>query len=254
MIMKRSWYLGDFNITLREIIASVTIVAVMFLIGFVIAGKIEVHQMDKNAEYNKAVHITDPAMFRYGMDTNLGNAFVYGDLQAVDPVTFPELGGDFLYVEKVEEHYVKHTRTVTKTRTKSNGETEEYEEEEEYSTWDYYDSWEKRSQKIRFCGIEFDYDKIKRPGSRYIKTEQSFLSDIRFVYSGCQTKYSGTIYTDLRDNTMSDGSHFYQNQDIDKTIDQLTSGFGTVMFWIFWIVLTCGAVFGFYYLDNRWLE
>jgi hypothetical protein len=254
MIMKRSWDFGNFEITSREIIASVTIVAVMLMIGFVIAGKLEAHQMDKNAEYNKAVHITDSAIFQYGMDTDLGNAFVYGKLQAVDPVNFTELGGDYLYVEKVEEHYVKHTRTVAKTRTKSNGETEEYEEEEEYSTWDYYNSWEKYSQKIRFCGIEFDYGKIKRPGSRYIKTEQSFLTDIRFVYSGCKAEYTGTIYTDLRDNTMSSGSHFYQDQDIDETVDQLTSRFGTVMFWIFWIVLTGGVVFGFYYMDNKWLE
>ncbi len=252
--MKRSWDFGDFEITLREIIASVSIVAVMLIIGFVIAGKIEAYQMDKNAEYNKAVHITDAEMFRYGMDTSLGNAFVYGDLQAVDPVTFPELGGEYLYVEKVEEHYNQHTRTVTKTRTNSKGETETYEEEEVYYSWDYYDRWEQHSKKIRFCGIEFDYGKIKRPGSKHIKTEQSFLSDIRFVYAGCQIRYTGTIYANLRDNTMSNGSYFYQNQDIDETVNQLTSRFGTVMFWIFWTILIVGAISGFCYLDNRWLE
>lgn len=252
--MRKSWDFGDFKITLREIIASVAIVAVMILIGFVIAGKIETHQIDKNAEYYKAVHITDSEMFQYGMNTNLGNAFVYGSLSAVDPVTFPELGGEYLYVEKVEEHYNRHTRMVTKTKTNSKGETETYEEEEVYYSWDYYDSWEQHSEKISFCGIEFDYSKIKCPGSRYIKTEQGFLSNIRFVYFGCLTKYDGTIYTDLRDNTMSDGSHFYQNQNIDETVKQLTTGYGTVMFWLFWIVLTGGAVFGFCYLDNRWLE
>jgi hypothetical protein len=252
--MKRSWDFGDFEITLREIIASVTIVAVMLLIGFMIAGKIEAHQMDKNAEYYKAVHITDSSMFEYGMNTSIGNAFVYGDLEAVDTVTFPEIGGEYMYVEKVEEHYNRHTRMVTKTRTNSKGETETYEEEEVYYSWDYYDSWEQHSQKIRFCGIEIDYGKIKRPVSRYIKTEQGFLSDKRFVYSGCQTKYTGTIYTDLRNNTMSDGVHLYQDQDIGEVIDQLSSGLGTVMFWIFWIILTGGIVFGFYYLDNRWLE
>ncbi len=252
--MKRSWDFGGFEITLREIVASVTIIAVMLMFGFVVSGKIEALQMDKNAEYYKAVHITDPVMFRYGMDTGLGNAFVYGDLEAVDTVTFPEIGGEYMYVEKVEEHYNRHTRMVTKTRKNSKGETETYEEEEVYYSWDYYDSWKQHCQNIRFCGVEFDYGKIKRPGSRYIKTEQGFLSDIHFVYSGCQTKYTGTIYTDLRDNTMSDGSHFYQNQEIDKTVDQLTAGFGTVMFWIFWVALTGGVVLGFYYMDNRWLE
>lgn len=252
--MRKSWDFGDFEITLREIIASVAIVAVMILIGFVIAGKIETHQIDKNAEYYKAVYISDSDMFQYGMNTNLGNAFVYGSLSAVDPVTFPELGGEYLYIEKVEEHYNRHTRMVTKTRTNSKGETETYEEEEVYYSWDYYDSWEQHSQKILFCGIEFDYSKIKLPGSRYIKTDQGFLSNVRFVYSGCQIKYVGTIYTNLRNNTMSDDSHFYQNQDIDETVDQFTSGFGTVMFWLFWVILTGGAVLVFCYLDNRWLE
>lgn len=252
--MKRSWDFGDFEITLREIIASISIVAVMLLIGFVISGKIEAHQMDKNAEYNKAVHITDSKMLQYGMDTNLGNAFVYGDLQAVDPVTFPELGGEYLYVEKDEEHYNRHTRMVTKTRTNSKGEIETYEEEEVYYSWDLYDSWEENCPKILFCGVEFNYGKIKRPGSEYIKTEQNFLSNVRFVYYGCSTEYTGTIYTFLKDGTITDSSEFYVNTDIENALKQKTSGIGLGLFWIFWIILTGGAMFGFYYLDNRWLE
>lgn len=39
-------------------------------------------------------------MFQYGKDTNVGNAFVYGDLKAVDTVTYPEIGGEYMYVEK----------------------------------------------------------------------------------------------------------------------------------------------------------
>ena len=48
---------GDFEITKREILASVSIIAVMFLIGVLISGKISEHQMDKNEVYNKAVKI-----------------------------------------------------------------------------------------------------------------------------------------------------------------------------------------------------
>ena len=51
-------------------------------------------------------------MFQYGMDTNVGNAFVYGDLKAVDTVTYPEISGEYMYVEKVKERYTKHTRRV----------------------------------------------------------------------------------------------------------------------------------------------
>ena len=75
------------EITKRECVASVTIVAVMMIIGFLVAGRIDSWQSQKNSEYYAALQITDPEQFRYGMDTSVGKAFVYGELQAVDPVT-----------------------------------------------------------------------------------------------------------------------------------------------------------------------
>ena len=91
------------EITKREVLTSVSIVAVMLLIGFLISGKIQNSIMDNNERYNKAVKIEDEELFRYGMDTNVGDAFVYGDLEVVDTVTFPEIGGEYMYAEKVEE-------------------------------------------------------------------------------------------------------------------------------------------------------
>ena len=246
--MKRSWDFGDFEITLREIIASITIVAVMFLIGFVIAGKIEAHQMDKNAKYNKAVHITDPEMFRYGMDTNLGNAFVYGNLQAVDPVTYPELGGAYLYVEKVKERYTRHTRTVHH----SNGKTS-WTTTETYWTWDKIGSENIHSNNIRFLEIEFPYGKVVVPSGDYIETIKE-SSKIRYKYYGCPKEHIGSIYTVLKDGTIVDNTEFFKNANIEEALKRKTSGVGLWLFWIFWIVLTVGAVFGFYYLDNKWLE
>ena len=45
---KRGFDFGDFEITKREIIASISIIAMMILIGVLISGKISEHQMDKN--------------------------------------------------------------------------------------------------------------------------------------------------------------------------------------------------------------
>lgn len=251
---RRGINFDNFEITKREILASISIIAIMLLIGVLISSKISEHQMDKNEIYNKAVKIQNQDMFQYGMDTSVGNAFVYGDLIAVDTVTYPEIGGEYMYVEKVEEHYNRHTRMVTKTRTNSKGETETYEEEEVYYSWDFYDSWKQHCQKILFCNIEFDYEKISVPDSKYITTKQGFLSSVRFVYYGCQTKYVGTIFTELKDSTIKDKTSFYNNLTIDETVDYLESGVGLIIFWIFWIILICGCVFGFYYIDNEWLE
>ena len=90
------------EITKREVLASVSIVAAMLLIGLLISGKIQNSIMDDNERYNKAVKIENEELFQYGMDTNVGDAFVYGDLEAVDTVTYPEIGGDYIFVKKVD--------------------------------------------------------------------------------------------------------------------------------------------------------
>ena len=81
----------NFEITKREVLASISIIAVMILVGILISAKITERQMDRNEVYNKAVKIDSQETFSYGMRTNVGNAFVYGTLEALDPVSYPEI-------------------------------------------------------------------------------------------------------------------------------------------------------------------
>lgn len=249
---RKGFDFGNFEITKREFLASISIIAVMLLIGVLISAKISEHQIDQNEVYNKAIKIESQELFQYGMDTNVGNAFVYGDLKAVDTVTYPEIGGEYMSVEKVKERYTRHTRTVTKTRTKSDGKTETYTEEEEYWTWDAIDRWSEHCNKVTFLGVEFDYGLIYKPNEHHIDTQKE-SSYIRYVYYGSDTEYIGTIFTSLKDKTIND-TKFYNGKNIEETVDCLESGGGVIIFWVFWILLTGGCVYGFYYIDNEWLE
>lgn len=199
---RKEFDFGDFTVTKREILASISIIAVMLLIGVLISSKISEHQMDKNEIYNKAVKIQSHDLFQYGMNTNVGNAFVYGDLKTVDTVTYPEIGGEYMSVEKVKERYTRHERTVTKTRTKSDGSTETYTEIEEYWTWDAIDRWSQHCKKVTFLGIEFDYGQVYKPNERYVDTQKESYY-IRYVYYGSSTEYTGTIFASLKNGTIN---------------------------------------------------
>ena len=86
----------DRKITKREILFSVVIVCIMLLIGVLISDKINDNLMNKYQEYNTALQIiSDSDLFQYGIKTNVGNAFVYGDLKAVDTVSFDEVSGEY---------------------------------------------------------------------------------------------------------------------------------------------------------------
>lgn len=242
----------DYRVTKREVLFSIIIVCLMLVFGFMIGDKINENTMNEYQEYNTALQIdNDSDLFSYGMRTNIGNSFVYGDLKALDTVTFEEIGGEYSYVEKIKERYTRHTRTVTKTRT-VNGKTETYTGTEEYWTWDRVGSWSQHCDKISFLNVEFDYGMIDFPSADYIDTIKE-SSKIRYKYYGTGTEFVGTIYTKLADGTIN-GDNFYNNKTIDETIEYLESDIGLVIFWVFWIILTIGLVIGFCCLDNWWLE
>lgn len=107
-------------------------------------------------------------------------------------------------------------------------------------------------KEVSFCGVVFDSNKIKLPSADYIKIIKE-SGYVRYKYYGTKTKYTGTIFTKLKDKTISDSTHFYELS-IEETKDKLEKNIGIVIFWIIWIIVMVLAVFGFYYIDNEWLE
>lgn len=247
------------EITKREIIASIVIIAAMVIAGFAISDKITDYQNDRNAEYQKAAHIEDSDLFRYGMETNIGNAFVYGDIEPVDTVTFDEIEGEYLYIEKIEERYERHEKWVTEEDSDGN----EHREKKVWYDWETEGVEERHAEKIKFCGIDFPYGKISLPDAKYIDTiesdkvwsrESDEFVELRYQYYGVLTKHTGTIYTELAGGTISDSSRFYEDCTVAEVLERCTVDNGNAWFWICWILLTVGCVAGFYCLNNRWLE
>ena len=105
--------------------------------------------------------------------------------------------------------------------------------------------------------------KIRIPTDQHITTiegdkvwswESGERVKVRFCYYGVATQYTGTIFTELKNNTISDNTPFYENKTIDETVELLESNGGTIIFWVLWIIFIGVCVYGFYYLDNRWLD
>lgn len=237
------------EITKREIVAGVVIIAFMMIVGFFISDNITDWQNEHNTKYQKAIHINgDTELFQYGMNTNVGNAFVHGDLIAVDSVTYDEIGGEYMYIEKVKERYTMHTRTYT-VRVGKTTQTRV----QTYWTWDRVGSEEIKCNEIKFCGIIFKSNKIKLPSSQYVDTIKE-SSRIRYKYYGVPIKHTGTIFTKLADETISENTMFYKDKSIDEVLEDETYVGLNIAFWVVWIILTAILTFGFYYLDNRWLN
>lgn len=240
------------EITKREVIASVAIVAFMLMIGFAISEKIRQSLLEDYQIYDTAAQIDDKELFEYGMETNVGYAFGYGELKTLDPVSYPEVSGKYSYIKKEEQQYRKHYRYVKKEYRDSNGKKRTRREKEYYWTWDTMRTDSKTATRISFLDVEFAYEKIPFPSSHQIEIVKTGYHK-RNVYYGTDTDFQGTIFTSLKENTIND-TKFYKNQTISETIESLESGAEIVIFWILWILLTIGLVIGFYYFDNKWLN
>lgn len=236
---------GNFELTKHEALFSVIIIAVMFIIGIVIHGKINNRLMNDYQKYNTALHIqNDTDLFLYAMKTNVGNAFIYGDFEVVDAVTYPEIGGKYMYVEKVKERYTRHTRRVKSGKTYHT---------QVYYTWDRVGSEDLKCKEVLFCNVTFDSSKIEFPDTEYIDTIKE-SSRIRYKYYGVSQKHTGTIFAYLENRTIKDKASFYKNKTIEESIKHLESKIELVIFWLVWIVVIAIVVFAFCYIDNRWLE
>lgn len=237
------------KVTKREIVVSISIIAILLLVGMFISNKISDRVLDKNEKYNKALKIDNVNLFEYGMNTNVGNAFVYGDIKTIDTVSYPEINGEYMYIEKVKERYTMHTRTVTTTvngKTKTKTET--------YWTWDRVGSEDKISKKVSFLDKEFNVSQFSLPIADYIDTIQESYH-VRYKYYGVPAKLTGTIFTYLSDgNIESKNIPIYINKNISETIKYLDKDFSLVLFWVIWIAIIVFIVYGFYYLDNDWLH
>lgn len=254
--MNKKFDLGDIEITSREIIVSIAIIAAFLIGGFLIFGRIQDGIDDANARYNTAVKIDcldSNELFVYGMRTNIGNAFVYGKLEAVDTVSYQEVDGEYMEIKKTIEKYTMHTRQVAHTIT-VNGKTQIYYTTEIYYTWDYAGSESKKCEKVRFCDVEFSSDRINLPPLEHIDTQT--FGNIRYIYEGSKTEYIGTLFSDLREDTISEGSDFLADLAIDEAVEYYknTGVIKQVLFWFIWIIICGACVYGFCSLENRWLE
>ena len=63
----------------------------------------------------------------------------------------------------------------------------------------------------------------------------------------------GTIFVNLKDKTINN-AEYYNNMNLEETFKYVTTHFPMWLFWVLWIMLTGAAVFGFCYLENKWLE
>lgn len=261
----------DMEITLREVIASLAIIFVMIAIGFSIHSNIHDSILEKNERYSKAPIVTSLDLYDYVKKTSIGEVFTSFELEAAQPQKIAELEGEYLFIEKIKEHYTRHTKTVTKRDSK--GKT--YTETKVYYSWDKVNTEIFKSSEVIFNEDVYLIDKFSRYdyftvnlselGTDYLKDNYYKIknqyayedSNDRYYFCVSPKKITGSVFVNLINDEIQDNRvKLYTNvspeelksKHIENPIFMLT------LFWVLWIAFTGALVAIFYFIDNRWLE
>lgn len=264
-------YDGEFEITLRELITSLAIVFLMVAFGFFIHSNIHNSILEKNEKYRKAPVTNSIELYNYVKKTGIGNTFTIFELKAVEPQSIPELSGEYLYIEKVKEYYTRHTRTISSTDSKGKTITRT----EVYYTWDRVQSEELESKEVIFNGDIYPIDKfdgypyssasLSDIGTDYLEENYRNVhgkyayedSDDRYYFITVPIEMTGSTFVNLSNGEIQNKTvNLYLDTTPEELKDVLIKNTNSILviFWIFWIILTCGLVIVFYVIDNRWLE
>lgn len=270
----------DFEVTKREVMVSVIIFFVLFSIGLLISNAISEHKMLEIEKYNKALKINNDAnMFKYAIDTEVGNILTYGRFNLDKGVSFDELKDEYMAIEKETEEYRRHHRVVCS----GSGKTRHCHTEVYYS-WDTIKVDKKAVDSVNFLKQKFDYNlfcgypvytldiasnivdskKANVSGSYYYKNKSSkfwhSVGDIRYVYYYTPKVFNGTIFAKATKKTIKNvdgkGCINIETTDLETTYKSKRDGknIANIIFWFIWIIVIGLAIYGYVYMDNDYLE
>lgn len=244
---------GEWELTVREAIFSLAIAGAMTAAGFFVASAIDKSVRDGQLRYRQAAELLSDSEFEHAMRTDVGDAFASGRFETLDPVSYEGIGGKYLDITADYQHYTMHTRVVHYTT--GSGKTRQHHTRiEHYWTWDTTKVDRRSAKRVRWCGQEFPKGKFSYSRVGSASRTLSKGSHDRIVFSLRPVEFDASAFSAFAGGTVSDGTELRPGVSTASLRADLVEDHSVGWFWAGWAFLTCLAVFGFVYLDNRWLE
>lgn len=237
----------DIEVTRREIYVSMIGLCIAIIIGFSIATAIQNHQDESNKKYHQAIQLADSTKFNYAFKTDAGHTLSYGTVSAIGSVSDRNVG-PYMSIHRVHERYTKHYRTVCSGEGK-----DRHCHQEAYWTWDFQGSKDWCVGQLRFLGRTFRFSEFAAlPKERYVTTD-NYAYHNRYVYYARPLQYTGTLYANIVGHGLYN-PEFKDNVGLDTAVDEFSSKYGVVIFWIVFAIVVGIVIIIFVVAENKWLN
>ena len=217
--------------------------------GIRILTRLENYRADKRAKIRKVIEIYDDEQFLYGQKTNIGNAFVYGTISATAPVRASWAAGDLMIWHIKVQEWTKHVEVTTTYKIDAKGNRIPHKKETVYYSWDTIYTEKDHTDEVIFKGGVYPFEKVSFIGLDLYETVY-IASDTREERYALPAEMTGTLYTNLADNTISYGSKFMKNLTPSLARERMLKGLkftGNIVYYsTAFFVITLAAMFIFY--------
>lgn len=235
------------EITIREAIVSVGIIALFIFLGVWISSS--AFSDDRLVAYETAHVLTTESLYQHATKTNLNNTLSYGELAAVHPVSDDMIDGQYMAIDRVEEHYTMKTRMVSYSCGKDNKDT--CWTTEIYWEWDVVASVNTATDEVMFLGSTLPYERVSSLSKHHHSTVEGGDHQ-RFEFYVLETSLMTSIY----ESSMGDDLALYPHTEPQAVIDNIEGSLrdGRIKMWIALTIITIETILVFFYADNHWLE
>jgi len=234
--------IGDFEVTARELLVSVMIVAMFSASSFFIRGCISNKGADIRHELSVTTDVENARNFEWVRETGHGLFAGFDTLVAVSPVSIDDVEG--MAVERVLEKYTMHTRTSC---NKNGCHTTTY------WTWDRKESDFVSSKHVSFFGMEDSEFINVIPDVEYVKTE-SCGYHLRYKYYRVPVRIPGVMNGGVYNEKFKDLEFSGSFGSIKEWREFQTKKYDIIdtIFIVLWTILCMGSVIAF--CANSWYE
>lgn len=185
------------NVTWKTIVRTILVMGLALLISFAwvnISNSVTEGIIARNERLSNMIKVTDNDVLKYCINSQVNEFLIRGNAKAVQPVSLPELKGEYSYIKKTKYHYESHTETYTETYTDSNGKTHTRTRTKTVWDWEYKDSWKWSTETVILLNEEFEYKNTSH-SSRTIRYEDYGTKtnldwkDNHYYYTDKNTRY-----------------------------------------------------------------
>lgn len=212
------------------------IVFIMIILGISFSNSLKENHQKNLKKYTTALQINNEKDFNEAINKN-NNTYIlaYGTVEAVDPISYSDIPGEYMYIKRKKQKYTMHTRKVRHSNGSKNNKTVYYTTEI-YHKWDTISEENKHCNSISFLGQIYDYDYISNNNYGHLATIDK-ENDIRYEYYGTDKNFKGTMFAYIKDHEIKDMT-FYNDKDINTILSEQKNNAYIYLFWFCWIIFS----------------